>query len=124
MVRVKPVDFGITRTAAISDIALLDKNFIAFPRQSINLCLFNLIPWNSHAWNDFDGKYATTLLNEKSGHSQSRYEIRVQYEMQADCIFTSNLCSSEMDYAQTIISKGIAHSFTSEDFLRCVKTLH
>lgn len=110
MARVKLVDFGVPRIATISDIGHLDENFTEFPIQSISLCLLNLIPWNSRTWNDEDTRYVTELLNE------NRYEICIQFEMQPDSIFTSDLCSSGFDYVDVIISKGIACRNASNDF--------
>lgn len=120
-VRVKLVDFGVPRVAAISDIGCLDEQFAKFPKQSVSLCLLDLSPWNQHAWDDDDKRYVTNLLG--INRDDNRYEIHIQHEMQPDLFFTTNLCSPEIDYAAVIISKGIARKNISTDFMRCLKEM-
>lgn len=108
-VRVKLVDFGVLKTVASSDISRLHEDFTVFPMQSINLCIINLSPWDLCAWQDDDIIYAEKILGLNSNNEeQNRYKICVQFEMQSNLIFTSNLCSPECDYASMLISKGIA----------------
>lgn len=123
-VQVKLVDFGIQRFASISEIGSLADDFIKFPMQSINLCLFNLLPWNQRSWNDDDTGCVTKLLGiNGSDDLQNRYEIYIQFELQPNLIFSSNLHSSGRDYAGMIVSKGIGRKNTSTDFLQYVKNI-
>lgn len=123
-VHVKLVDFGALRMAAISDIGCLDENFAKFPMQSVSLCLLNLSPWNQCAWDDDDTRCVTNLLGiNRTDDRQNRYEIYIQYEIQPDLFFTSNLYSPGLDYAGMIISKGIARKNISSDFLRYIKKI-
>lgn len=121
-IRVKLVDFGVQRIANVSDIGCLNERFTQFPIQSINVCVLNLDPWNLRSWNDDDTRYVTKLLGQnRTDGLQNRYEMFVQLEMEPNVIFTSNLCSTGFDYADTIISKGIARNNTSNNFLQYVK---
>lgn len=118
-VRVKLVDFGVPRIAAISDIGHLDEQFAKFPMQSVSVRLLDLSPWNQFAWDDNDQRFVTNLLSINK--ADNRYEIYIQHELLPDLFFTPNLYSSEIDYASTIISKGIARKNISTDFIRCLK---
>lgn len=121
-VRVKLVDFGVQRIADVSDFGYLDEQFTKFPIQSTNVCLLNLIPWNAHSWNDDDTMYVTKLLGQnRTGELQNRYQISVQFDMEPNLIFISNLSTTGFDYAETIISKGIASKRDSSDFIQHVK---
>lgn len=119
-IRVKLVDLGGQRIANASDFGYLDERFIEFPAQSITVCLLNLIPWNLCSWNDDDTMYVTKLLAQHRGE-QNRYEVCLQFEMEPNLIFASNLRSTGFDYAKSIISKYIAHSNSSDDFIQHVK---
>lgn len=118
-VHVKLVDFGVPRIAAISDIGCLNEYFAKFPKQSVSLCLLDLSPWNQHAWDDEDKRYATNLLG--INRADNRYQIHIRYERQPDLFFSSNLYSPELDYAAMIISKGIACKNVPMDFNRYIK---
>lgn len=114
------VDFGVPQSASIFDIGRMDDDFMKFPIQSINLCVLNLHPWNQRAWTDQDIRYVTKLLDF---HSQNRYEMYIEVEMQPNLIFSSNLYSPLFDYAAMIISKGIARKKMSTEFLHYIKKM-
>lgn len=115
-VHVKLVDFGVLRVVALSDIGCLAEQFVKFPLQSVSLCLLHLSPWDQQAWDEDDTKFVTKLLGiNRADDLQNRYEINIQYELQPDLLFTSNLCSSELDYSAMIISKGLARKNNSRN---------
>lgn len=122
--RVKLVDLGGQRIANVSDVGYLDECFTAFPKQSINVGLLNLVPWNARSWNDDDKMYVTKLLAEnRTDEPEVRYEMNVHFDMEPNVIFSSKLCSTGFDYAETIVSKGIARHGKSNDFFQHVKEL-
>lgn len=121
-IRVKLVDFGIQRIANASDIGFLGVLFMEFPVQSIKICLLHLIPWNYCSWNDGDTMYVTTLLSQnRGGQPKTRFEMCVQFEVEPNLIFASNLHSTGFDYAKLIMAKDIARYCTSNDFIQHVK---
>lgn len=123
-VRVKLVDFGVQRVAAITDIGRLDDDFAGFPIQSINLCLLNLLPWNRRSWNENDTRCVTKLLGiNGTDNLQNRHEMHIQFEMQPNLTYSSNLCSPGLDYVEMIISKGIARKNISTDFFHYIKNI-
>lgn len=124
MAHVKLVDFGVLRMATISDIGYLDENFAKFRTQSVSLCVLNLCPWNQRAWNDNDIRCVSKLLSiNGTDNFHKRYEVYIQFVLQPDLFFTSNINSSGLNYAEMTISKGIARKNISTDFLRYIKEM-
>lgn len=123
-IHVKLVDFGALRMTGISDIGYLDQNFTKFPAQSVSLCLLNLCPWNQREWNDDDTRCVTKLLCiDTTDKLRNQFEMNVQFVLQPDLIFTSNLNSSGLDYVEQVISKGIARKNISMDFIRYINEM-
>lgn len=121
-IRAKLVDFGGQRIANASDFGYLDGRFIEFPAQSITVCLTNLDPWNFCSWNDDDTVYVTKLLAQHRGDQpQNRLEMCLQFEMEPNLIFASNLRSAGFNYAKSIVSKNIAHKNSFNDFIQYLK---
>lgn len=123
--RVKLIDAGRIRTAVISNIGHLDKCHVAFPAQSINLCLLKIAPWNHNGWDEYEGTYVERFLqgrNRLEKYGNSIFELMVQFQIKNELIFAfdniaiASNCPDQYatrNYDDFIIEKGLAYNTTA-----------